>query len=543
MTEHDRGRVVPFVLSPQRMRQSAVQRLKAGHPVEAIELYRRAAEADDRPESWLQLAHQLRLLRCPELAAKILRRAIARDRACAGTWLELAQCQLMLEESDGAVDCLYHALQEDPYDDEARELLCHLENAQTSREAFRMPGLVRRALAAWETGDRETALRRFRRGLKFARQKAPLYLTMGLLHIAAGDLPAGISCAARSLRYAPGDLQARLVIAAAAHEMGHRRLSRGLMARCMDDCTLPRQERMFLDITEKIGAAAARQEFLQKRLQRAPWRIPLLRALAEEKLLTGDETGARPLLNTILRLDPDDLRARAQLAYPAEPAGGGYPRQAVVRWLQLLRDRLVLGISPDELAAPATPLRDALDWCFSQPDAVLQEAALAGIAGMDSPQLRAYLREKLVSRHLAEDVRNAMLVRLAAMGDTAPKPVLVGQRMAMAQAADAAKTVRQQARFFLRTVLTDAGHSGYASQIVHFAARMWRVMTDAQRADAAGEGGYAYVKAVELLYLRSHGLTKMEAALRKDMMISPRRVQRVVRALALRAGYMKGEEP
>ena len=129
------------------------------------------------------------------------------------------------------------------------------------------------------------------------------------------------------------------------------------------------------------------------------------------------------------------------------------------------------------------------------------------------------------------------------MGDDAPKAVLVGQRMAMAQATSAETSTRQQGRFFLRTVLLDAGRSGHASQIVHFAAQIWRKMTAKQRMEAAGESGYVWVKAIEILYFRINGLTEAEAALRRDMLISPRRVQRIVHLLALQADLMKGEEP
>jgi len=315
----------------------------------------------------------------------------------------------------------------------------------------------------------------------------------------------------------------------------------GLLNRCMKDCEAPPQEKMFLDLTEKIGATLARRTFLQMRLKQAPWRITLLRAQAAELLKCGESEQARPLLHTILRLDPDDLRARAQLACNDECADTGYPRQTVHGWLTLLMERLPAGVAPEELAAAATPLRDALDWCFSQPDGGLQEAALACIAREDSQALRVYLRERLVCRGLAENTRNMMLVRLAAMGDDAPKPVLVGQRIATAQATSAARSAKQQEKFFLRMVLLDAAASGQGAQIMHFAAKMWRGMSEHQRLQAAGEGGYAWVKAVEIIYLRMNGLTELEASLRRDMLISPRRVQRIVRRLAERAGFMKGE--
>ena len=541
MTGSNRGRVVPFALSPMRMRAGAMQRVKQGQPVEAVTLLRRAAERDDRPEGWLQLARQLRTMQCYEQAAKILRYAIARGSVCAGTWTELAQCQLALEERDGAVDCLYHALQEDPYDDASRELLCELEDAPVSQEAFRMPHLVRRALAAWQAGDRESAKRKFRRGMKISRMRSPLHMTLALLYIADGDCRTGLNEALRALKRSPGDVQARLIAAAAVHEMGRTRMAYGLLMRLAPDCVTPAQERTFLDVTEKIGAAEARSAFVKQRLARAPWRVPLLRARAQELLQCGDIPQARPLLNTIVQLDPADLRARAQLACPQEVAEG-YPRSAVRGWLTLLMERLPQGVSPEELAQSATPLRDALDWCFAQPDGGLQESVLAGIARQDSPQLRAYLRERLVCRGLTEDARNMILVRLAAMGDTDAKPVLVGQRIASAQATSAAVSGRQQEQFFLRMVLMDAARSGHASQMVHFASRLWRVMTAQQRCEAAGEAGYAWVKAIELLYLRIHGLAELEASLRRDMMISPRRVQRIVRRLSARAGFMKGEE-
>ena len=543
MTERNRGQVVPFALSPLKMRSGAAEHIKRGRPVEAVELLRRAAQEDDRPEGWLRLAQQLRGLHCPEQAAAVLRRAIARERLCAGMWYELALCQLALEENEGAVDCLYHALQEDPYDDEARELLCDTENASQVREAFRMPALIQRGLQAWDAGDRSHALRIFRRGIKIARRKAPVHLTLALMHISEGDRVSGIREAAKALRREPKNLQALLIIAAAAWENDKRRLAHGLLMRAMGLCDEPAQERLFLDMTEKIGAVEARRQYLHERLKRAPYRIALLRAMANECLTDGEYVRARQMLNTILRLDPSDLKARAQIEYTGEPSGGSYPRRAVHGWLTLLMERLPGKIAPEEIAAAATPLRDALDWCLAQPDGALQEAALTGICREDSPQLRAYLREKLVSRGLTENARNMVLVRLAALGDDTPKAVLVGQRMATAQATSAEKSTRQQGRFFLRTVLLDAGRSGHASQMVHFAAQLWRRMTAKQRAEAAGESGYVWVKAIEILYFRMNGLTEAEADLRRDMLISPRRVQRVVHLLALQADLMKGEEP
>ena len=43
MTERNRGQVVPFALSPLKMRSGAAEHIRRGRPVEAVELLRRAA--------------------------------------------------------------------------------------------------------------------------------------------------------------------------------------------------------------------------------------------------------------------------------------------------------------------------------------------------------------------------------------------------------------------------------------------------------------------------------------------------------------------
>ena len=77
MSERNMGQVVPFRLSVGKMRRSAYEHRRKGHPMEAVELLRRAAQQEDTPAGWLHLAEELRRLDPDEVYGEVLTQGLA----------------------------------------------------------------------------------------------------------------------------------------------------------------------------------------------------------------------------------------------------------------------------------------------------------------------------------------------------------------------------------------------------------------------------------------------------------------------------------
>ena len=75
-----------------------------------------------------------------------------------------------------------------------------------------------------------------------------------------------------------------------------------------------------------------------------------------------------------------------------------------------------------------------------------------------------------------------------------------------------------------------------------FAAELWPQLTLAQREEAAGPGGFRWVKAMEILYLRLTGQDEAAGRVVREMEISLRKVSRALRAIARRMDRRLAEE-
>lgn len=540
MTDAFTGNVVPFAISPGRLRRRAALRKREGRPVEAVELLRHAAEADDSAEGWLLLAEQLSGMRCFEQAERICYGLMARQDAGAGAWLTLAQCQLDQEAFQAAEDSLFHAIEGDlPTADAtwARGELAAMGVEGSPSERARLPGLIRRAVQAVQAGDAALALRRFRRAACLAPDGCAVWLEAALVMIRRWPDQAW-HAAARALRGGQYEAQGRLMLSAAAWALGRRRLAMGLLKTCLGRVLTVGEESLFLAAIRPIcGAEPLLRAYLADQLHWQPHRATLLAARASLALMDGPEA-ARPWLNRVLRLDPENTWARAALRYPPEgDVAMRWSPEACAAYLAALEDTLA---APPPRALPPVDswMRAAWRWCFEQEDTALQGRMADHLAASDNGRVRGFAARLLTCPTVPGETKRRLLMRLDPEGRGSP--MLVGRQMVVARLrpeADASPRTR-----FLRMALAECRRWCPAGAFLPWACRCWQAMTISQRHQAAGLDGVRWARAAALGFLRERHEDETERALCRALGPEEPWAERAARRLERRMGLRKGAE-
>ena len=542
MRDRNFGQVVPFTLSAARLRQGASVYRKRGQHVEALELTRRAAREEDTPSGWLALAQQLRAQGCWEQAAGILMMLLARDDVLPETWLELARCLQAIGWSELAADCLYHYLEDDPWSagaDEARMMLSGLETPASAQAPDRLPLLVRRGLQAWQEGRHDLALRRLQRALRMEARTERLHITLAYLHLSEDDHASALKELFRAIHAAPDHPQAWLALCGMLGQLGMCRAAMGVLRHARALCRDIPSEELYLNAAWAIEAYREAEDYLTERLRRWPGRIALLLPLADIAWITQQRERAVQIWRHIQRIDPDDRRASAMLAWAGSdpedplPALGALPMAALNKHLLALSQAVIAGLPEEELLRPGSEPRAMLDGCFDIAEETQQAAALSLLSGSEHPDVIRYLRQLLLHPGVLPQVRRRVLVRLAELGQTGPMLMLMGNRVTTVQCqpVDASRRVSLW-RMFLPTLLRETRFWRQSTEIVAFAADLWLMLPPEQRRAAAGREQLTYAKAIELLYLRITAQEEAAESAALDRRISIRRVGRVLRRLA-----------
>lgn len=551
MSESNRGKVVPFGLSAYRMRKSADAYRRRGQTVEALELLRRAAVQEDSAQGWLRLAKELRMAGCHEQAAAILYRLCGWEDVLPETWLELGRNLAALERRDAACDSLYRYLHEDPYSeaaDQAQDMLDEMEEDPETRVPFRRDMLVRRGLMCYRRGERALGDRRLKRAIRMGGDEIRLYAACAMIALAEDDPASAMRTVARALKHSPEDAGTLSMAAVTLSAMGKGRMARGMLDKCARQVQTSRQEDQFLTAAGTIGASAIARRYLEGRLQMQPCRISLMHPQAELLWRAGEHDMAMRWWKRILAIDPEDMRARAMVAWAPEhpeeplPMMGALPGDFVREQLMLLPELIRTRMPPEEMLARGSRSRAALDWCFRMADENLQQTALKIASRQDAPCVRRYLHELLTSPGISQGVRQRMMMILADWGDPGPMNVLMGSQITTAQLTPVKDTERSLWQIYLPLLLQETRRTCHATQIAFFAADLWDVMSVAQRHDAAGAESYLWVKAIEILYLRLTGEEDRAARIVRNLPVSPRKISRVMRQLKKQTDMsMEGE--
>ena len=540
MSQNEQGMLYPFRLTGSRMRQSAVQLRRQGQALDALALVRRAAEQDDTPAGWQALAAELRQMGNWEAAVQVLARVLSREPHQQGAWIDLARCLHALGQTSLAVDCAYHQLQEDPWSpegDAARGLLAETDTAENRKEPGRTQRLIQRGMTAWQSGSREAGERCIRRALRMTADKERLLVTASMMCMLELDFEGALKYLPRALRYAPEDPRTLTALATLYHQLGKRRISRAFLILAGQYADSVLAEDGFLSAAWAQDAWAETTDYLDARMRRYPYRIALLRAKATMRCEQGDISGAQQLWREILAIDPDDRLASTMMTWSQEQPDniiclpGMLPRPE--RAKQMLE--LKMAVESLELAAlvePGSRIRRMLDWMLESTDPAERRTVLALLEAVADDAFIPYLKELLCRPFLRMEVRQWALVRLAQMGCREEMLMMAGPHYTLVQCQPVNESKPQEPwRIFLPLWLTETQKYGASNEAVEFAASMWRMMSPAQRTDAAGSGRLVWCKALEVLWLRMTGAEEQAASVAVKSALSPRKISRVLRQL------------
>lgn len=538
MSENMQGKVVPFALSATRIRRRADEHARHGRTLEAIELYRRAAQEDGMPTGWLHLARLLRACGSFEQAMTVLYRMLSHPDAPADTWMELARCQQALGHRDGMRDSLYHLLEADAYSDtadEARDMLADMDADSVSGEPMRLQQLVRRAMHAWYQGQFELAEKRFRRAMMLSMHPGQIAITLAMLCLASPHRKKAVHWALYALRREPESIRVRTMACVCIGVAGARPLAVGLLGRCMKLIQSVEEENMFLSAADSLNAWGVKRRFLLEQLRRRPCRAETLLTLGDVYVRSGKLDEARRIWDFVLRIDPENVKAlmmkRLSDQSPDVFADGAqYERLGVMR-LEVKLAGIIMK-EPHELAADLVDVgsesRMALDWCFGQQRHRMRKLVLERLSASENAAIRDYLICLLTSPNVHPDARQEVIVRLAESGLLTTSPVLMGQCIATAQTTQQSVTERALRRRFLMLVLLETRRHMMSEEMVAFAMEVWRDMPHEMQLEAAGRESYAYVKAVEIACLQSLGRGEEIPGVIRKLKISRRKIARIL---------------
>lgn len=531
MKELERGRVMPFGMSGVRLRASAREYRRRGQVLEALSLVRRAAMQDDTAAAWQALAAELRQLACWEAASTVLGRVLSREDAAPSAWLDMARCMSAMGETETAEDCLYHLLQESPWSaegDAAREMLHAMTEEDGQEDSRRVRLLSQRAMQAWNGGERALGLRRLRRAIRLSRDKTRLMTTLALLYMVDDQPERSLRCMARAMKAAPAEGLSICAMAALLHQVGRRRMARGVLRKAAPLCTSLELEKRYCSTAWLMDAWPELDEFLTARLKRTPHRIPLLHEKARMYYETKRCGEAQQQWKTILSIDPTDCMAAGLLEWSQNNPGvvlppGRVPSPAMARQREAL-------LGAEDLFTWGSAARNALDWCITSTDMREQMLALAAAEKHpDRAAEKSWLRELLTRRDVPELVRQQALMRLAALGHFEPLTVLLSGRYVTAQCQPTQlSATKRMWHVFLPTLLRAAAPYGRVSEIAAFGAQMWRTMTDAERQEAAMTQSFSWSRMMVVMWLWQQGRSEEADREMASVRLSVRHFRRLV---------------
>lgn len=541
MSQNQQGALYAFRLSGSRMRQRAIQLRRQGQTLDALTLVRRAAEQDDTPAAWQALATELRQTGNWEAAVQLLARVLSRDPHLPGVWCDMARCLQALGADELAVDCAYHQLQEDPWSpeaDAARAILQVLETMPEAKEPRRIQRMIHRGLNAWQTGDRPLGERRICRALRLAADKERLMVTAAMLCMLEMDFDGALRYLPRALRRSPEDPRTLTALSTLYHQLGKRRLARGLLAKAGRHADSVMAEDGFLTAAWAQDAWKETNDYLALRMKHLPCRTALLAAKATMCCEREDLPGARQLWREILAIDPDDRQSAVMNAWAqTHPEGfinapGLLPKAERQRQLTELR-MLAESLTMEDLLRPGSRGRQLTDWFLEGSSLQERQTAQQLLEGRTEAVVTAYLKELLCRPFLRMETRHWALVQLARMGCRDEMLMTAGNHYTLVACQPVADTEPQKPwRMFLPALLRETRRYRRSNEIAEFGAEMWRQMSAAQRMEAAGQGSLVWCKAMEILFLRMAGEEEQAARTAANTPLSPRRISRVLRRLA-----------
>lgn len=549
MSEKTMCKVIPFKASVSRIKRGAEAYRRRGKMVEAIELLRQAAKREDSARAWFRLGQQLRQVHCYEEAAEAMCRALAWADCPMEVFVELSHIMQMLGRWDAALSCLMNDLQYNPYSGPATSELYEMMMEADSmthmdfREPFRLTRLMQRAGRAYLRGETVLGERRYSRALRLTTRRARIYRIQGASRMEAGREKDALRPLVKALALERNNVQIMTMLAQCYDALGKRRLAWAMMARGAAACQTPQDEQSISDAWVSLGDFRRQRKFLEARLKRYPYRIALMHPMADVLWILGDEEGAQRWWRRIQTINTEDLRARSMLVWAREHRGEpllprGLLPEEEQEWLSKI---VMLGMLGSEIEKPdyQEQLELALRWALRQQSWEGQTMMVRSLALEDRPWARRRLREVLASATSLPEVKQEALETLLNWGDVAPKYINLSGYIIMTEKDYARRKPTQGLwKVIALALLRETGRSVYRDDLLGFAWEIWRGLPMKERQRVVLFHRHRWVKAFQLYYFRLHGMEDEAALLLRELPISQRKVERVVRSLARRTHLM-----
>lgn len=466
-------KVVKFDRSAAYLHHRAMLNRRENHTVDALELMRRAVEAQpNNSEYRLDLAELYCEMGCHRQSSRLLLDMLSEQDAPTECFYGLALNQLGMNDIQGARQSLSIYRQKDPAGDHsedvnrlAEELDFYTFFRRTgSRRLNRAMSIANRGCDALRAGDAAKACRLFQKSLKMASEQCEMRALYAMALFMTGNESAARAQVERACSAFPPSVRALCVCAQVYHLLDEDEMAAALIDKANEERPGGMELRLLIFASGEMGLHARAAECARLALQETPYDRELLHSRAVALLKSGaDISEAIRCWERILRLDPDDSVA---LYYRAAAGEGrlnvdeieyGYevPTDEWNRRVERFREALGTGAEGVHAQWCAdADFRRLIRWAAQADDEWLSHAAVSVLATLDDDEARSALRTLMFAPDLPKGVKlqAAVLLKLQnrSLSEILPSPMdSVGEALVDAEAILSEMTVgdRQLVRY------------------------------------------------------------------------------------------------
>ena len=433
-------KVVSFSRSAAYVHHRALKNKRDNHPVDALELMRRAVEESrGNREYLLDLAEMYCEMGCHEQSNRILLDLLSQGDAPAECYYGLALNQFGRNEMEAARQALLiyqKKTQTGEYLEEAGGLRAEMDYYDSlkrplNRKRGRAQHIAERACDALKQDDSEKARRLFERSLAMHPHQPDMRALYAMnLHL-LGAREQALDQARRSAEDPSAGMRALCVSAQVFYQCGLSAEARALMDRAIARKPTGAELRLLIYGLGEMNLHAEAAEAVKRALWETPHDKTLLHMRAAALYKSGCEAKiAQGFWLRILRIDPQDSIAR--FYHDAATAGKlfenapGYlyqvPAAEYRRRLTLLADCLSEGL--EEARSRWTnddDFRRLVLWALATGDESSGRAAAMVIASAEDESARSALRSMIFSSDVSPEVKMHALLFLRLQGQDVQK--------------------------------------------------------------------------------------------------------------------------
>ena len=425
----EKPNVVPFERDADFLRQRALKNQKDNHLIDALELMRKAVEAQpDNDEYRMELAQLLTEVGCPERSNREWLTLIYDPDNRGRCFYGMAMNQLAQGDTQTAQkllnECIYHATGMEEAGRQLRDQIDLLEAMRIRpRRVRHIQAAVEKACLRLYAGDVGLARRSLRQILKKAPDQADARALLGLAEAMDGNLQEAVSQVEQALPQRDGDGRTLCVAAEVYHMAGADDKARELLIQETREMR-PQDKWQMLTISTLFenGLYQRAWDWTKDALVTRPYDRALLHMMALLSLHLGQGAqAAAGYWHRIRRIDPEDTIAAYYLELAEQDRLGNWqdfngdyqvPEAEKARRYAYLTELMDADVEQVvEKWKSDADFRALVDWCLNAGEVPYQKSAMMLLCSTDDPRAVCRVREYL----MREDTDIAMRIRAVAM--------------------------------------------------------------------------------------------------------------------------------